>query len=107
MSTACLLWHAWQYFELLIFVPFLSEYFSKKVEEKKEVEKEEEEEDTLSITSCTPSAVAQSGQKKEAKPGFCWFPCNILYNTKIDKDAKILPAVMSETLKTSDACLES
>ncbi|XP_040530749.1 enolase 4 isoform X3 [Gallus gallus] len=47
----------------------LGEYFSKKVEEKKEVEKEEEEEDTLSITSCIPSAVAQSGQKKEAKPG--------------------------------------
>ncbi|XP_021253981.1 enolase 4 isoform X3 [Numida meleagris] len=48
----------------------LGEYFSKKVEEKKEIEKEEEEEDnTPSLTSCAPSAVALSGQKKEAKAG--------------------------------------
>uniref|UniRef100_A0A669PPF5 Enolase 4 n=1 Tax=Phasianus colchicus TaxID=9054 RepID=A0A669PPF5_PHACC len=47
----------------------LGEYFSKKEEEKKEIEKEEEDDDTLSITSCAPLAVAQSGQKKEAKTG--------------------------------------
>ncbi|XP_042674825.1 enolase 4 isoform X2 [Centrocercus urophasianus] len=48
----------------------LGEYFSKKEEEKKEIEEEEEDDDdTLSVTSCAPSAVAQSGQKKEAKTG--------------------------------------
>ncbi|OXB61266.1 UNVERIFIED_CONTAM: hypothetical protein H355_008598, partial [Colinus virginianus] len=46
----------------------LGEYFSKKVEENKEIQKEEEE-GTLSLTSCAPSAVARSGQKKEAKTG--------------------------------------
>ncbi|NXJ15126.1 ENO4 Enolase, partial [Odontophorus gujanensis] len=46
----------------------LGEYFSKKVEENKEIQKEEEE-GTLSLTSCAPSAVAHSRQKKEAKTG--------------------------------------
>ncbi|XP_048801026.1 enolase 4 isoform X3 [Lagopus muta] len=47
----------------------LGEYFSKKEEEKKGIEEEEEDDDTVSVTSCAPSAVAQSGQKKEAKTG--------------------------------------
>lgn len=70
----------------------LSEYFRKKVEEKKEIQKEEEEE--AAPLSCAPSAPsAPSGKKKAAKPGFSLFPFIIFCktcDTDIDKDAKIL-----------------
>ncbi|XP_072196736.1 enolase 4 [Excalfactoria chinensis] len=65
----------------------LGEYFSKKVEEKKEIEKEKEEEDTVFITSCAPSEVAPSGQKKEAKTG-----------KKSDAETTIPPAEPSESV---------
>lgn len=77
----------------------LSEYFRKKVEEKK-IQKEEA---AAAPLSCAPSAVALSGKKKAAKPGFSLFPFNIFCktcNTDIDKDAKIL----LWTLKSSVTC---
>jgi len=58
-----------------------SEYFTKKVEEKKEIQKQEEKEEaeaTLALPSCTPSATALPGKKKAAKPGFGLFDFNIL-----------------------------
>ncbi|KFZ56812.1 Enolase-like ENO4, partial [Podiceps cristatus] len=48
----------------------LGDYFTKKVEgKKKNQEQEEEGEAILALTSCTPAATAQPGEKKAAKTG--------------------------------------
>lgn len=76
-----------------LYTSFLSEYFTKKVEEKKEIQKQEEKEEqeaeaTLALISHTPSATALPGKKKTAKPGFGWLDFNIFCNTILVKVLK-------------------
>lgn len=72
-----------------LYVSSLSEYFTKKVEEKEEILKREEKEKEEEFPSCIPPATALPGKNKAAKQGSILLDFNVFCNTDIAKGAKI------------------
>lgn len=83
----------------------LSEYFAKRIEEKREIEKQEkekkeEEEAAKVISPASGRSAATPKQKKGRKPGFTLFNFNIFCNTDIEKGPKRHPVSCSKGLVT-------